>query len=128
MELRSDIDAVVQSVDKVSVGSVLQSGEHFITLVPTNAPLEIEANISGRDNGHVHVNDPVIVKFDTFPFSQYGFAEGTVRVVSPDSFSAQTEARNPTSEVPPPTAGDPFYRGRIAIDRWRCTAFRSAFM
>ncbi len=117
MELRSDIDAVVQSVDKVSVGSVLQSGEHFITLVPTNAPLEIEANISGRDNGHVHVNNPVIVKFDTFPFSQYGFAEGTVRVVSPDSFSAQTEARNPTSEVPPPTAGDPFYRGRIAIDR-----------
>ena len=70
----------MQSVDKVSVGSVLQSGEHFITLVPNNTPLEIEANISGRDNGHVHVNDPVIIKFDTFPFSQYGFAEGTVRV------------------------------------------------
>jgi HlyD family secretion protein len=117
MELRSDVDGVVQAVDRVSVGSVLQSGEHFITLVPINAPLEIEANIAGRDNGHVHANDPVIVKFDTFPFSQYGYAEGTVRVISPDSFNAQIEARNPTSEVPAPVAGEPFYRARIAIDR-----------
>jgi HlyD family secretion protein len=65
----------------------------------------------------VHANDPVIVKFDTFPFSQYGYAEGTVRVISPDSFNAQIEARNPTSEVPAPVAGEPFYRARIAIDR-----------
>lgn len=117
MELRSEVDAVVQSVEKVSVGSVLQSGERFITLVPLDAPLEIEANIAGRDNGHVHVNAPVIVKFDTFPFSQYGFAEGVVRIVSPDSFTAQSEARNPTSDIPPPTAAEPFYRSRIAIDR-----------
>ena len=34
VELRSDRDAIVQSVAKVSVGSVLQSGQHFITLVP----------------------------------------------------------------------------------------------
>ena len=118
MELRSEVDAIVQSVAKVSVGSVLQSGQQFITLVPYDAPLEIEANISGRDNGFVHLNDPVVIKFDTFPYSQYGMAEGTVRIVSPDSFTAQSEARNPTSAVPVSTsAAEPFYRTRIAIDR-----------
>src|SRR5258708_4050032 len=118
VELRSEIDAIVQSVAKVSVGSVLQSGQQFITLVPTDTPLEIEANISGHDNGFVHVHDPVAIKFDTFPYSQYGMAEGTVRIVSPDSFTAQAEARNPTSAVPVPGAAtDPFYRSRIAIDR-----------
>ena len=118
VELRSDVDAIVQSVAKVSVGSVLQSGQHFITLVPNDAPLEIEANISGRENGFVHVHDPVVIKFDTFPYSQYGVAEGTVRIVSPDSFTAQAEARNPTSAVPvPPSSTEPFYRARIAIDR-----------
>src|ERR1700730_2107217 len=118
VELRAEADATVQSVAKVSVGSVMQSGQHFITLVPADAPLEIEANIFGRENGFVHVGDPVAIKFDTFPYSQYGMAEGTVRIVSPDSFTAQDEARNPTSAVPlSPTSTEPFYRTRIAIDK-----------
>ena len=100
VELRAERDAIVQSVAKVSVGSVLQSGQQFLTLVPVDAPLEIEANILGQDNGFVHMGDPVSIKFDTFPYSQYGMAEGTVRTISPDSFSAQQEARNPTSALP----------------------------
>lgn len=118
VELRSERDAIVQTVAKVSVGSVLQSGQHFITLVPADAPLEVEANVSGHDNGFVHVGDPVAIKFDTFPYSQYGMAEGRVRIVSPDSFTAQDEARNPTSALPVlPTSTETFYRARIAIDR-----------
>ena len=39
VELRSDSDAIVQSVARVSVGSVLQSGERLITLVPTGGTL-----------------------------------------------------------------------------------------
>ena len=116
VELRSELDAIVQSVAKVSVGSVLQSGQQFITLVPADAPLEIESNIVGRDTGFVHVGDPVVIKFDTFPYAQYGMAEGTVRTVSPNSFTAQDEARLPTGALPP-TASEPFYRTLITIDR-----------
>jgi hemolysin D len=117
VELRSDQDAIVQSVAKVSVGSVMQSGQPLITLVPADAPLEVEANISGQESGFVHLHDPVVIKFDTFPFSQYGTADGTVRIVSPNSFTAQEEARNPTSAVPTPVTTEPFYRARVAIDR-----------
>lgn len=117
VELRTETNAIVQSVAKVSVGSVLQSGQQLITLVPTNAPLEIEANISGRDNGFVHLDDPVSIKFDTFPYSQYGTAEGFVRIVSPDSFTAQSEERNPTSNAPVPTTTEVFYRARLTLDR-----------
>lgn len=118
VELRSEQDAIVQSVAKVSVGSVMQSGQPLITLVPADAPLEVEANISGKESGFVHLHDPVVVKFDTFPYSQFGMADGTVRVVSPSSFTPQDEARNPTSAVPTTQAAtEPFYRARIAIDR-----------
>jgi len=118
VELRADRDATVLTVAKVSVGSVLQSGQQFITLVPSDAPLEVEANISGRDDGYVHVGDPVAIKFDTFPSHQYGMAYGTVRIISPDSFTAQDEQRNPTGAVPlPATATEPFYRSRVTIDR-----------
>jgi hemolysin D len=118
VELRSPRDAIVQSVAKVSVGSVLESGQQFLTLVPIDTPLEVEADIAGRDNGFVHVGDLVAIKFDTFPYSQYGMAKGKVKVVSPDAFTAQAEARNPTSSVPvSPSNAEPFYRARIGIDQ-----------
>jgi hemolysin D len=118
VELRADHDATVMSVAKVSVGSVLQSGQQFITLVPANAATEIEANIPGQSHGFVHLGAPVAIKFNTFPFAQYGMAEGTVRVISPNSFSSQDEQRNPTSAVPGSAASvEPFYRARISIDR-----------
>jgi HlyD family secretion protein len=118
VELRSDSDAVVQSVAKVSEGSVLQSGQHFITLVPVNAPLEIESNIFGSEHGFVRVGDSVVVKFDTFPYAQYGLAEGKIRVISPDSFTAGQENTTPISSVPlPMTISEPYYRSRITIDR-----------
>ncbi|MFO1097859.1 MAG: HlyD family type I secretion periplasmic adaptor subunit [Xanthobacteraceae bacterium] len=121
VELRSEQNATVQSVAKVSVGSVLQSGEQLFTLVPDDAPLEVEANISGRDSGYVHVNDQVAIKFDTFPFSQYGMADGVVRVISPDSFTTHLESRrnHPTSAAPLPSSAEPFYHARITIDNVR---------
>jgi HlyD family secretion protein len=113
----ADQDSTVQSLAKVSVGSVLQSGQPFITLVPAAAALEAEANVPGSENGFVHVGDPVAIKFDTFPFSQYGMAQGLVRTVSPTSFTAQEEARNPTSLAPVSPTSEPFYRARLSLDR-----------
>jgi HlyD family secretion protein len=118
VELRADSDATVLTVAKVSVGSVLQSGQQFITLVPLDASLEVEANVAGRDDGFIGVGDPVSIKFDTFPFIQYGLAYGTVRTISADSFTGQDEQRNPTGAVPVPgNTSEPFYRARVAIDR-----------
>ncbi|AZO55695.1 HlyD family type I secretion periplasmic adaptor subunit [Mesorhizobium sp. M8A.F.Ca.ET.057.01.1.1] len=118
VELRSEADAIVQSVAKVSVGAVLQSGERLITLVPVNAPLEIETNIIGRSSGFVHVGDPVVIKFDTFPYSQYGLAHGSVRALSPDSFSARDQVRDQnSSRAMLPSDAEPFYRTRISIDQ-----------
>jgi hemolysin D len=119
VELRADRDATVLSVGKVSPGAVVSSGQQLVTLVPTDAPLEIETNIAGMDNGFVHVGDAVAIKFDTFPYTQYGMAHGVVRVVSPDSFTQQDEQRNPTGAMPMPSQAmsGVWYRARITLDR-----------
>jgi len=122
VELRADQDGTVLSVSKVSVGSVLSAGQQFFTLVPANAPLEVEVNISGSEDGYVHVGDPVAIKFDTFPYTQYGMAEGLVRIISADSFTSQDDQRNPTGAVPLPGGnagglGTVWYRSRVSLDQ-----------
>jgi hemolysin D len=117
VELRADRDATVLTIAKVSVGSVLQSGEHLITLMPMDAPLEVEANISGNDDGYVQLGDPVAIKFDTFAFSRYGMAYGSLRVVTPNSFTAQDQERQSSPVPVPENDMEPYYRARITIDR-----------
>jgi HlyD family secretion protein len=123
VELRADQDATVLTVARgVSPGAVLTAGQQFLSLVPANAPLEIEANIPGSEDGYVHVGDSVAIKFDTFPYTQYGMAKGVVRIISPDSFNAQDEQRNPSGSVPVPGPGAAgassavWYRSRITLD------------
>jgi hemolysin D len=128
VELRADRDAVVLTVAKVSEGSVLQPGEQFITLVPADAPLEVEANIAGHDDGFVHVGAPVAVKFDTFPSSQYGLAYGTVRTISADSFTVQDSAKNRSGSVAAkPGSTDPFYSARITLDDMKLRGVPAGF-
>jgi HlyD family secretion protein len=125
VELRADRDATVLTVSRgVSPGSVMTAGQQLITLVPSDALLEIEANIPGSEDGYVHVGDPVAVKFDTFPYTQYGMAHGVVRIISPDSFNSQDEQRNPSGSVPIPPPGaaglesaSTWYRTRITLDQ-----------
>ena len=129
VELRADQDAIVQSVAMVSPGSVLQPGQQFITLVPSNAPLEVEVDVLGTNAGYVRVGNPVVLKFDTFPYTLYGYAEGTVRVVSPDSVyqsgaplvptdpnqgSGQPVAAVPMGATPGAT---PYYVDRVSLGK-----------
>jgi HlyD family secretion protein len=120
VELKADQDAVVLSVAKVSVGSVMQSGDQFITLVPIDAPLEVEVNVAGRDAGFVHVGDPVTIKFDTFTYSLYGDAKGKVRTISADSFTNPLEDRSkllkPSQQSDTDGLGPVYYRDRVTMD------------
>ncbi len=108
-------DAIVLSVDKISVGSIVTSGEPLIQLVPLDAPLSVEADISGVDSGYVRPGDQVSIKFDTLPFLQYGSARGVVRAISADSFSPEAMPQEGGSTLPnrPRTL---YYRGDISLD------------
>ncbi len=119
VEVRADRDSVVLSVAQVSVGSVMQTAEQFLTLVPVDAPLEIEAVVDGRDAGFVGVGDPVTIKFDTFPYSIYGTADGSVRMISPDSFRNPNEDRSRQAgraRAANADFGNAYFRARMTID------------
>ena len=116
VQLRAERDAVVLRVAPVNVGTVMQAGQEFIELVPLDAPLQIEAVVEAKDIGFVRVGDPVSIKFETFPYSLYGMAMGTVRSVSPDSFQ-QPQQEPAKNETRAETAmGVLYFRARMSID------------
>jgi HlyD family type I secretion membrane fusion protein len=118
VELRAPTDATVLTMAQVSVGSVMQAGEKFITLVPRDAPMELETSLTGAESGFVHIGDPVTIKFDTFPFTQYGGATGQVTSISPDSFTNQTDDRTRAGVVSTgqATTATSYYRMNVSLD------------
>ncbi len=122
--LRAPQDAaVLQIASGVSVGSVMQSGQQFLSLSPLHAPLEVETYIPGGYQGFVQVGQPVTIKFATFPFVIFGEGKGTVRVVTSDSFTPQQLAAQLMQLQTTPTAtptdvptGQLYYAARVTID------------
>ena len=87
--LQAPEDSIVLEIGKRSIGSVLKEAEPLFTLVPLNAPLEVEAEISPQDIGELRVGDPVRIKLDAYPFQKHGTVRGTVLHISADAFARQ---------------------------------------
>jgi hemolysin D len=122
VELRADRDAVVLSVARLSPGAVAQSGEALVTLVPTDATLEVEARIPGRDAGYVQTGSAVEIKFDTFPSTSHGDAEGRVTALSADSFDDDAHGEAAAREAARPGGADgtgTVFRAHISLERLR---------
>jgi len=122
VDLRAEQDAIVLSIAKVSVGTVMQSGAEFIKMVPVDSPLNVEVFVPGEEAGFVHVGDDVAIKFDTLPYFQYGYGVGKVRMMSPDSFVDPREGRGnlaaQQANIAPNQGpvGPVYYRAEVSID------------
>lgn len=85
LSLKSPVDGTVQQLAVHTVGGVVTPGEALMIVVPTNDPLEIEASILNQDIGFVREGQRATVKIESFPYTRYGFIEGTVQSVSHDA-------------------------------------------
>lgn len=118
---RASKPAVVVTIAPVSVGSVLQPGAEFITLMPVDSQYEADAMVQSNEAGYIKLGDKVNVKFDTLPYIFYGSAEGTVENISADSFTPQAPNGGATGGSSLAGAPDPtktYYSVRVAINKY----------
>ncbi len=83
--LRAPISGFVQQLGVTTVGQVVSGGQVLMTIVPLDAPIEVEAMILNQDIGFVEVGQDAVVKVEAFPFTRYGTIEGKVVRVSRDA-------------------------------------------
>jgi hemolysin D len=83
--ITAPVKGLVTTLDVRSAGVVLQAGQTIATIAPTGARLLVEARVPNKDIAFIEKGLPAKLKFDAFPFQDYGTVEGTVVEVSPDA-------------------------------------------
>lgn len=122
--LTAPVDGVVQQLAVHTVGGVVTPAQVLAVVVPTEAPLEIEAMVSNRDIGFVHAGQKAEIKVDTFNFTRYGLLHGEVPSLSSDAITRDKppSASNDHTVGAAANSSEPRgqqleYAARISLDR-----------
>ncbi len=99
--LRSPVDGVVFDLQPRSSGYAAQSTETVMKIVPFDK-LQANVEVPSRDIGFVRVGMPADISIDSFPSTDFGVLQGTVKSVGsdalpPDQQKQRDEYRYPTT-------------------------------
>jgi hemolysin D len=87
MFLYAPVDGTVSALNVDHQGEIVQAGQTIAEIAPNSAPLVLSAVLPSQEAGLVKEGMPVQMKFDAFPYQNYGVVMGTVRSISPDAKS-----------------------------------------
>ncbi|MGU8608413.1 HlyD family efflux transporter periplasmic adaptor subunit [Clostridium perfringens] len=100
-ELEENKKQIEQSIEKCSVkapsdgklnintnleqGVVLQTGAVVANIIPNSDTYKVELMIPTKDIANIKVSEEVKYSFEALPYREYGFLEGKIESLSPDS-------------------------------------------
>ncbi len=123
-QLTAPVDGTVQQLAVHTVGGVVTPAQALLAVVPDDSHLEIEAMVSNRDIGFIHVGEDAEIKVDTFNFTRYGLIHGEVLSVSQDAITrdkpqdkSNDQAPGATTSTSEPKGQELVYAARISLDR-----------
>jgi HlyD family secretion protein len=87
--VRSPIDGTIFELPITKPGSVVQTGQMIAQIAPQGSTLILKAQMPSQQSGFVQVGMPVKIKFDAYPFQDYGVVQGRVSWISPDAKIAE---------------------------------------
>lgn len=85
MQLRAPVSGTVQQLVISTVGGVVQPAQTLMIIVPDDAAPVVEARILNKDIGFIREGQPVRVKLEAYPFTDYGIVPGVVDSISRDA-------------------------------------------
>ena len=83
-EIKSPVDGIVFDLQPKAPGFVAQTSEPVMKIVPFDK-LEARVEVPSKDIGFVAVGKSVDISIDSFPASDFGVLEGSVRTIGSDA-------------------------------------------
>lgn len=98
MVLASPVAGTVQQMGIHTIGGVVTSAQSVMEIVPDDS-LEVEVGIQNKDVGFVKEGQPVVIKIEAFPYTYYGYINGTVISVANDASQNKSHELTFTSRI-----------------------------
>jgi HlyD family secretion protein len=83
--IKSPTNGTIFTLPIARVGAVVQPSNIIAQIAPENTPLILKAQMPSQESGFLRLGLPVKLKFDAYPFQDYGIVEGKLTQISPDS-------------------------------------------
>ena len=83
--INSPVTGTVFQLPIQKPGAVVQASQLLAQIAPRDSPLILRAKITSRESGLITTGLPVKLKFDAYPFQDYGVIPGRLTWISPDS-------------------------------------------
>ncbi len=94
--LKAPVSGTLFQLPIYKPGSVVQLGTMVAEIAPLNSPLIIRAQMATTESGFLRIGLPVKMKFDAYPFQDYGIISGELIKISPNTIEMDT----PNGKVP----------------------------
>ncbi|MDJ0658017.1 MAG: HlyD family efflux transporter periplasmic adaptor subunit [Crocosphaera sp.] len=88
--IKAPIEGTIFDLPIDGEGAVVQPGTRILEIAPKGTALILQAEMSTTESGSVSKGMPVKMKFDAFPFQDYGVIEGKLIEVSPTTKEIET--------------------------------------
>ncbi len=102
------------------VGQAVDPARPLLNLVPDGARLEARLYAPSRTVGFLRKGDPVLLRYQSFPYQKFGQQEGEVTSVSNNAVPSPELAGFALPDVPP---GEPVYAVTVALRQQSVMAY-----
>lgn len=123
LEVKASQDSVVSAV-LAEPGQSVSATTTLASLVPAHAQLQAQLFAPSSAVGFVQPNQPVLLRYQAYPYQKFGHQQGKVLQVSKTPLQANELAGLPLAGAA--TAGEPLYRITVALDQQAVRAYGRA--
>ncbi|PWY37886.1 HlyD family secretion protein [Pseudomonas sp. RW409] len=105
------------------IGQTVDSSRPLLSIVPADAPLQAELYAPSKSIGFIKPGDPVLIRYQAYPYQKFGQYQGRVRSISRTSVPF-AELASMAGAVPGLAKdGEQLYRLQISLDKQMVTAY-----
>ena len=88
-KITAPVNGYINSIAVHNIGETVTASQQIITLVPADAPVEMVCYVKNMYIADIKTGMEAAVKLEAYPYNKYGTVRGTVRYISPSSFSSE---------------------------------------
>ncbi|MGL4883615.1 MAG: HlyD family efflux transporter periplasmic adaptor subunit, partial [Waterburya sp.] len=117
--LDAPISGTVFQLPVKKPGAVVQPGQMVAQIAPKNSPLVLRGRMNSSESGFLKKGLPVKVKFDAYPYQDYGIVPGRLTWVSPNSRTPENNSQDSQASqaASQPMSPQDYYEVEIQLER-----------